>query len=157
MFCQLDKLYRDPTEGLADDIRENLRTLFMARWKYFHTPVFTAAYAMEPEYIQVKLTADEEQLQGFQDVLEAMAIHVGSEDHNCNHMLADWAALQTAIRTDTKGMADDGAFSECDRKIPSFEWGHTYLYLNCASLAMGTCTDAPDGTCMRMLSFSMTS
>ena len=45
--------------GLDDDICERLHALFMARWAYFHTPLFTAAHFLESEYIAIKPTGKE--------------------------------------------------------------------------------------------------
>ena len=40
-----------PIEGLDDTTRERMWELFMARWTYFHEPVFTAAWFLDPEFL----------------------------------------------------------------------------------------------------------
>ena len=51
-----------------------------------------------------------------------------SDDHTYADVLADLATLQTALRTDTKGMCEDEAFSTRAKAMLSFEWGRTFLY-----------------------------
>lgn len=122
LCSQMDELYREPIAGLDDGIRERLHMLFMARWAYFHTPVFTAAHFLEPEYIHVKPTAKEKA--ELHTVFKAMA----TTQHTFSALVADYAQLETAVCTNSNGMDDELAFSARAKKMPSFEWGRTYLY-----------------------------
>ena len=55
----LDKLYSKPIDGIPERMREKMHKIFMARWNYFHTPLMTAAYILEPEYIRRTFSRDE--------------------------------------------------------------------------------------------------
>ena len=44
--------YNNPIEGLNERIRKKLLALFMARWQYYHVPMFTAAYRFTPKYMR---------------------------------------------------------------------------------------------------------
>eukprot|EP00967_Tisochrysis_lutea_P010922 scaffold12443_cov30-Tisochrysis_lutea.AAC.1 len=59
-MLQLDELYGNPIEGLAEPIRKKLHNLFMARWEYFHVPVMTAAYRFDPEFCKRDFSQQEE-------------------------------------------------------------------------------------------------
>jgi hypothetical protein len=112
-------------EGLDDTIRQKMSDLFLARWTYFHTPVFTAAYFLDPEFIRGSGSPDEER--EFREALKTMCL----ADH-CPHqfceMNAEWAALQTAIAVETHGMNDLEGFSPASQKMPAFEWARSFLF-----------------------------
>ena len=59
----------------------------------------------------------------FRTVLTAMA----TEEHSLGDLTADYAQLQTALKTDGQCMTDNEAFSVRAKKMPSFEWGRTYF------------------------------
>ena len=71
MFLQLDAAYSKEILGLDEDIRESIHKIFMARWEYFHTPIFTASYLLEPEFIHAK--ASKKELGELYEVLQCMA------------------------------------------------------------------------------------
>jgi hypothetical protein len=114
-----------PIEGLDDTIRERMWELFMARWTYFHEPVFTAAWFLDPEFIRGSCTWSEEK--EFREVLR----EITSADHcefGYTEMLAQWASLQTAINVESHGMHDKEAFCGKAQKMPPFEWARVFLY-----------------------------
>ena len=43
LFAQLDKLFREKVTGMDTKTSERMHQLFMARWTYFHEPIFTCA------------------------------------------------------------------------------------------------------------------
>jgi uncharacterized membrane protein len=118
-------LFDSPIEGMDDTVRENMHALFMARWTYFHEPVFTAAYFLDPEFIRGSGSTEEEQ--EFRAVLSTMcdAEHCPFE---LSTMMAEWAALQTAVAVESHGMNPKEAFSTAARAMPAFEWSRTYLF-----------------------------
>ena len=71
MFLQLDAAYSKEISGLDEDIRKSIHKIFMARWEYFHTPIFTASYLLEPEFIHAK--ASKKELGELYEVLQCMA------------------------------------------------------------------------------------
>ena len=122
LLIDLDNLYGKPTNGLPERVRKKMHNLYMARWEYFDTPVFAAAYVSHSEFLQVAhSTADEVK---FRTVLKAMA----TEQHTYNAMNVQWSQLKTAISIDEHGMSDDEAFSTEASKLQPFEWVRTYLY-----------------------------
>jgi len=50
LLLDIDQGLRKPIVGVEEEQREGFRALFSARWRYFHQPVMTAAYMLEPEY-----------------------------------------------------------------------------------------------------------
>ncbi len=117
--------FQKPIEGLDEDVRDKMWELFMARWTYFHEPVFTAAYFLDPEFIKGEGSVSEEK--EFREVLAIMA----EADHcpfTFSDMITQWAGIQTAIRVESHGMNPEEAFSPAARKMPCFEWARVYLY-----------------------------
>ena len=56
-MLQLDELLRGDDETLKaafddEDGLGKMHALFMARWEYFHTPLFTAPYRFDPEFVR---------------------------------------------------------------------------------------------------------
>jgi hypothetical protein len=49
LMSQLCAEYEEPIDGMDDTDRQNMCALFMARWTYFHEPVFIGAYFLDPE------------------------------------------------------------------------------------------------------------
>jgi hypothetical protein len=49
-MLDIDQELSKPIAGLCDELREGLHALCAARWRYFHKPVRTSAYMLEPEY-----------------------------------------------------------------------------------------------------------
>ena len=43
LFAQLDKLFREKVTGMDTKTSERMHQLFLARWEYFHEPIFTCA------------------------------------------------------------------------------------------------------------------
>jgi len=48
LMSQLSTQLEKEVVGLDEDVREKIWQLFMARWTYFHEPIFTAAYYLDP-------------------------------------------------------------------------------------------------------------
>ena len=94
----------------------------MARWTYFDTDVFHAAYVSHPEFLQVQQSGADEA--AFRRILKSMA----TEEHSFNAMTRQWAQLKTAISTDDYGLNDDEAFSAEQQKLQPFEWVRAHLY-----------------------------
>lgn len=125
MMSTLSAFYESPIEGLDEDVRQLMATLFMARWTYFHEPVFTAAYFLDPEFIRGEGSANEEE--EFRHVLRIMS-QAEHCPHTYNEMVAQWASLQTAIRVNSHGMNAEEAFSPAAQNMPAFEWARVYLF-----------------------------
>ena len=43
LFTQLDELFKEKVTGMDTKTSERMHQLFMARWTYFHEPIFTCA------------------------------------------------------------------------------------------------------------------
>jgi hypothetical protein len=114
-----------PINGIDGSVREKIWELFMARWTYFHEPVFTAAYFLDPEFIRGDGSAQEEA--DFREVLKTVA-----DAEHCpfelSDMITQWASLQTALKVESHGLDDELAFSPAAKKMPTFEWASVYLY-----------------------------
>ena len=125
MMSELSVAFEKPIEGMDEAVREKMWALFMARWTYFHKPVFTAAYFLDAEFLVGDGSEAEER--EFREVLKAVA----SAEH-CPYsyveMVTQWAALQTATNVKSHGLHEDEAFSTTAKKMPCFEWARTFLY-----------------------------
>ena len=133
LMSTVSALFENPIEGLSDTVREKMHALFMARWTYFHEPVFTAAYFLDPEFIRG--SGDDAEEAEFREVMSVMcqAAHC---PHTLPEMMAEWAALQTAISVESHGMSAEEAFSVTAQGMPAFEWARTYLiYWPCIKYA----------------------
>ena len=100
---------------------KKVHKLFMARWTYFDTDVFHAAYVSHPEFLQVQQSGTDEA--AFRRILKSMA----TEEHSFNAMMRQWAQLKTAISTDDYGLIHDEAFSAEQQKLQPFEWVRAHL------------------------------
>jgi hypothetical protein len=121
-MCQLDAFFNSPIEGLPTAIREKVHRLFMARWAYFHEPIFTAAYMLDPEFIRVEHSADEE------TALRGIFEDLATEEHTEGKLTAEYAQFLTAVTVESHSMTNTGAFGESARKLQGFEWAQAYLY-----------------------------
>jgi hypothetical protein len=117
-------LFDKPIEGMHDTDRENMSALFLARWTYFHEPIFTAAYFLDPEFIRGSGSKNEEA--EFKLVMRQLCTNK-SCDYTHTQMTIQWAALQTAIAVGSHGMNEQEAFHSEARKMPAFEWARTFL------------------------------
>jgi hypothetical protein len=117
-------IFNKPIDGMEEDDREKMHDLFLARWTYFHEPIFTAAYFLDPEFIRGN-GSDEEEGE-FRLVLRTMCLAPGCT-FTPAQMVAQWAALQTAIAVQSHGMNDQEAFHEGATEMPAFEWARTFL------------------------------
>lgn len=54
--------------------KEEMQEKHQQRWDYGDVPFFTAAYVLDPEYINCNQTDDEHIMTGFMDVVERIAI-----------------------------------------------------------------------------------
>ncbi len=125
LMATLGSKYETPIAGLDDNVREKLSALFQARWTYFHEPVFTAAFFLDPEFINGEGSAEEER--DFRVALKAL-VQVPKCPHTYTDMIAQWASLQTALRVESHGMNQQEAFSEAAKRMPAFEWARVFLY-----------------------------
>jgi hypothetical protein len=116
--------FDNPIEGMDDTVRENMSALFMARWTYFHEPVFTAAYYLDPEFIRGSGSAEEDA--EFKVVMKQLCTNPGCK-FDFSQMTVQWAALQTAIAVESHGMNLAEAFAPAARRMPAFEWARTFL------------------------------
>ena len=109
LCATLDALYRNDIDSMDDQIRERMHMLFLARWTYFHTEAFTLAKVLDSEYIKDELTTKEDE--EFRDGLKKIAL-----TPNCRwtylELLAQYADLKTALRTQSWDLSDTVAFSE---------------------------------------------
>jgi hypothetical protein len=121
----IDELYASPIEGMEDELREKMHKLWMARWTYFHEPVFTAAYFLDPEYTRGNGSTSEEAES--RQVLRELA-----DSEHCpfsySDMISEWGDLQTAIAMQSHGMHDKEAFAPKAQKKPAFQWALIFLY-----------------------------
>ena len=122
LMCQLDRFYDKPIQGLDDGIREKMHKLFMARWAYFHEDVFTAAYMLDPEFLTVEHTSEEEQ--ALRNVFKQMA----TDEHPESKLLAEYTQLVTAVTVESHQMDNDHSFSASARKLQVFQWAQAYLH-----------------------------
>jgi len=125
LMSNLANEYDNEIEGLDNTVRENMWSIFMARWTYFHEPIFTAAYFLDPEFIKGEGSAEEER--DFRDVLRIVCAGPHCP-FKISDMTTQWASLQTALRVQSHGMNEEEAFSAAAKKMPSFEWARVYLY-----------------------------
>lgn len=125
LMSQLSTHFEKEIEGFDDSIRQKVWDLFMARWTYFHEPIFTAAYFLDPEFMKGKGSRQEEA--DFRKVLTV----ISSAEHcpfTLSDMITQWANLQTALIVESHGMDDEEAFSPAAKTMPIFEWARVYLY-----------------------------
>ena len=124
-MCEISGFFENPIEGLEEDCREQVWQLFNARWQYFHEPIFTAAYYLDPEFISGEGSKEEEA--DFRRVLQEI-----SKSNECPHsasdMVVQWAAIQTAISVGSHGLNEELAFSSLAKKMPAFEWARAFMY-----------------------------
>ena len=99
-LLKLDELFGDGggVDGLDEDIRKKLHKIFMARWDYFHKPIFTAAYYLDPKNIHQKLSSSANA--DLNTVFRQMA----TEEHDIGSIMADYGMMKTALQADTHGM-----------------------------------------------------
>ena len=125
LFAEVAANFKNEIPGLSKEETKIIHTLFNARWLYFHTNVFTAAMFLDSEFITDKHSNAEET--EFRDVLELMA-DTKDCDYDLDQMVGEWTSLQTALKTETKGMNSKSAFTDRACKMPPFEWVRAYLY-----------------------------
>jgi hypothetical protein len=121
-MLKLDALYAQPIDGLDDEIRVKIHNLFMARWAYFHQPVFTAAHFLDPQAIHHELSA--EQRTELYEVFTKMA----TEEHSVSDLVADYANLRLAVTGHSHGMNEKMAFSERAKAMPPWQWADSFLF-----------------------------
>jgi len=125
LMAMLSTEYEKCIPGMDETVRENMHALFMARWTYFHQPVFTAAYYLDPQFIKGEGNVDEEA--DFRTALRALC-KIPNCPYAFSDMMIQWASLQTALRVESHGLNPEEAFCEAARKMPSFEWARVYAY-----------------------------
>ncbi len=125
LMAVLSTEYENEIEGMDETHRENMLALFMARWTYFHEPVFTGSYFLDPEFIKGDGSLEEEQ--DFRTVLKTICLTPNCP-YTISDMMVQWASLQTALRVESHGMNPDEAFCKAAKNMPSFEWARVYLY-----------------------------
>jgi len=125
LMSQLSTMFEQEVEGFDDRVRQKIWQLFMARWTYFHEPIFTAAYYLDPEFMKGRGSQQEEK--DFRDVLKV----VSAAEHcpyRLSDMLTQWASLQTALKVESHGLDAEQAFSPAGKAMPCFEWAAVYLF-----------------------------
>lgn len=120
-MLQLDAHYNTELDGLDEDVRRKLHTLFMARWEYFHVPIMTAAYRFEPEFMRRKFSKHE--LDEVKVVLKQMA----APEHTYPQLLCDLADFEDALATGSHDLNNAVAFSEKAKSMASYKWAKIYL------------------------------
>ena len=50
LLLELDTTYSKPIQGLDENIRTKLHNVFMSRWSAFHSPIHSAAFAMDKQF-----------------------------------------------------------------------------------------------------------
>lgn len=125
LFSEVDASYTGEIAGVDEETLERMHQLFLARWTYFHEPVFTGAHFLDSEFIKDVHTPEE---QGeFRAVLKQMALTPGCP-HKYSDMLGQWAALQTALAVESHGLDDTEAFAAGSCDMPAFEWARTFMF-----------------------------
>ena len=63
LMSELSACFDKEIVGMDTDheTREKMAQLLLARWTYFHTPLFTASYFLDHEFIAGEGSAEEEQ------------------------------------------------------------------------------------------------
>lgn len=132
-MLQLDEYFRKPIKGLDiiqdnDDLldelglfRPRLHAIFMARWEYFHVPIMTVAYRLEPEYCRRKFSSDE------QADVRAIFLKMATPEHTVADILCDYAEYEDALSMGTDLLNEEVAFSPKAQKMASYRWAKTYL------------------------------
>jgi len=120
-MLQIDTHLRTGIAALDARKRHKIHELLMARWEYFHAPVMTAAYCLEPEYCRRKFSSQE--LKELKACLKQMA----TRDHSYPDILADLADFQEACTSGLFDLTDDVAFSNRAKTMASYKWANVYL------------------------------
>ena len=94
----------------------------MARWEYFHKPVFTAAYYLDPRFVSHELN--------FDDAAETNKVfeQIATEEHCLGDIMIDYGKLRTAIAAKSYGMTLKCAFSQHATEQSGWQWAQTFLY-----------------------------
>ena len=117
----LDKLYSKPIDGIPERMREKMHKIFMARWAYFHTPLMTAAYILEPEYIRRTFSRDEKI-----ELFRVMA-SFANDAHTLADLKKEYAQMKHQVDKLLNNFGDDTPWEHV-YGMTVLEWNSTYLF-----------------------------
>ena len=125
-MLQLDELFRGDDETLKaafddEDGLGKMHALFMARWEYFHTPLFAASYRFDPEFVRRRFSATEN------SEVKKVLKQLSTDEHSYAAMIAQLGEFEEALRAKLEDLDDDVAFSVHGRGMPPHRWASMYL------------------------------
>ena len=102
-------------------VRIKIHNIFMARWQYFHTPLFTAAYRFDPEYVRREFSAEEEE--EVDQVFNKMA----TVEHPYVDIIGDLADYEEALMGKQHHLDENVAFSARGIAMAPYKWASRFL------------------------------
>ena len=116
--------YAKPIDGLEEDIRTKMHKIFQKRWNYFHCPIMTAAYMLDPEYFGLEdfSCAEEEELKKVLAKLAPLKALTELDIRN------ERSAARVEMMTGQNEFADEIAWRDAARQQSAATWGQTHFY-----------------------------
>ena len=116
--------------GLSEEEREGVHNLWMARWAYFHTPLMSAAWAFDPEYLRVDLSdeASKKVMDDIDVVLAKLEQHPDAKEkkYTADRIKSEFLEMKHAIKLQQYSFTEAGAFSQVQQKRPGHLWYTQY-------------------------------
>jgi len=137
---KLDEHFRNPMDGVDDEIRESLHELFMKRWSYVDAPIMGAAFALEPNQLHSNLDP------ALAGNLQTVFAEIATAEHPEGSLAVEWQDFKRHVQQQLKNLTSDKAFGEgFGLRMPTDQWYDYFVKAHWPSVAWAAkriCTQA---------------